>query len=50
MPGISAKDFVTYEEIVLSEQIPQQDLPRFFAENPEFAKWYRQRAAARKAA
>ena len=28
--------------LILTGQIPQEEVPKIMAENPEFAKWYRQ--------
>lgn len=40
---IKADEFETYETIILSGQMPQEDAPKFMQENPEFARWYRER-------
>jgi hypothetical protein len=36
-------DFELYEAIILSGQMPQERVPVFLQENPEFEKWYRER-------
>jgi hypothetical protein len=40
-------DFETLETMILSEQMPAHRVPAYLNENPEFATWYRERAAAR---
>lgn len=44
---IAADQFETWETLILSEQIPAEDVPALLAENPGFAAWYRPRAEAR---
>lgn len=43
MPNITPDLFQTYLELIRSGQIPQEDVPKLLQENPEFAKWYRER-------
>jgi hypothetical protein len=36
-------DFELYEAVILSGQMPQERVPGFLEENPEFEKWYREK-------
>jgi hypothetical protein len=39
--------FELYEAVILSGQMPQERVAGFLEENPEFAKWYRERMVRR---
>ena len=47
MTIIPADLFETYEAMILSGQIEQQDVPALLNANPDFSKWYAARAAKR---
>lgn len=40
-------EFEIYEQVILTGQMPDSDVPSFLADNPEFATWYRYRADMR---
>jgi len=46
-PQIRREDFLAYETVILSGQIPHEAAARLMQDNPRFAAWYRQRADAR---
>lgn len=41
---ITENSFETYEILILSGQVPDDDIQALLRENPDFAKWYRARA------
>jgi hypothetical protein len=43
LASIEVHDYETYLLLILSGQIPQEDVPQLLAENPDFARWYRER-------
>ena len=45
---MSSDKFEKYESLILSEQIPQDEVPRFLGHNPDFATWYCERAKSRR--
>ncbi len=47
---IQPDQYETWETIILTGQLDQLGAGKLFEANPEFADWYRKRAAARKAA
>jgi len=42
---IRQEQFSLYEAVILTEQMPAGQVPRFMQENPEFFAWYRARRA-----
>lgn len=42
--------FESYEQVILTGQMPDDRVPSFLDENPEFAVWYKERMAQRRAA
>jgi hypothetical protein len=45
---IDRDKFELYETCILTEQVPQHDVPKLLAENPEFDVWYRTRLLERR--
>jgi len=45
MGGIQPHEFETFWLLIQSGQIPDEEVPRLLADNPEFARWYRERQA-----
>jgi hypothetical protein len=43
LASIQLHEYETYILLILSGQIPQEDVPRLLADNPDFARWYRER-------
>ena len=43
MGGIQPHEFETYWVLIVTGQIPDEEVPKLLAENPDFARWYRQR-------
>jgi hypothetical protein len=43
LASIQLHDYETYLLLILSGQIPQEEVPRLLADNPDFARWYRER-------
>jgi hypothetical protein len=41
MAEIPPPEYETYLLLILSGQVPQEDVPRLLQENPAFAEWYR---------
>lgn len=39
---IESKDFETFRSIILSDQIPHEDVPRLLEDNPAFSEWYKE--------
>jgi hypothetical protein len=50
MTTIPREQFFNYEALILTEQMPADRVQSLLADNPDFAKWYRDRAAARRQA
>lgn len=44
---IEKTNFETYESLILSEQVPHEDVPALLDRNPDFAAWYRGRMTTR---
>lgn len=40
---IPQEKFELYEQIIKSDQIPHQDVPKLLERNPTFAEWYKAR-------
>ena len=38
--GIAFSDFELWAALIRSDQLPQQEVPRFFKPIPQFARWY----------
>jgi len=47
---VGSDQFEAFEAIILSDQMPPEDVPRFLNDNPDFAEWYKERMANRYAA
>ena len=45
---IQPQHFETYEALILSGQIVQEDVPALLKNNRAFAEWYHRRAQARR--
>lgn len=48
MTTIPRDRFELYEAAILSGQVPAADVIALMNDNPEFAEWYRKRAAIRR--
>jgi hypothetical protein len=48
MAEIAAEAFETWEALILSGQIPQEDVPNLLSDNPAFAAWYGGRLETRR--
>lgn len=44
---IRRNEWETYEQMILSDQIPADQLARLMADNPDFAAWLKERAKQR---
>jgi phage anti-repressor protein len=45
---IQPDQYETWEAMILSDQVPADELAQLLEANPDFAEWYRRRAEARK--
>ena len=43
MTSIQPHEYETYRLLILSGQISDEEVPKLLAENPDFARWYRER-------
>ena len=41
---IGPDQYEVYKAIILSGQIPQEDVPSLLADNPKFAEWYKKQS------
>jgi len=40
MSGIQPHEYETFWLLIQSGQIPDEEVPRLLADNPDFARWY----------
>ncbi|WP_296741359.1 hypothetical protein [Mesorhizobium sp.] len=50
MTAIPREQFLNYETLILTEQMPAARVRSLLDENPDFAEWYRGRVEARRRA
>ena len=43
MGDLQPHDFETWRILILTGQIPDEEVPKLLADNPDFARWYRER-------
>lgn len=43
MGGILPHQFETYWMLIVTGQIPDEEVPKLLDENPDFARWYQER-------